>query len=295
MEEKPSIGSIKSGRDTNIGGTNFSGTFQGSNIAHSNTVPVHQTNQTTVPGDYQIPKEFLGKVLKEGEGGMVPVDTLPAYERIINNKLLPVSFLVKGYETQMSVCRILREGEPLATGFLVSKNVLMTNNHVFPDKDSIHKAKAEFGYNDKSSSTKIRKILSLLLTDPQLDFALVTINEDMETHVHLPPVTLKFAKGQYANIIGHPDGKPKMVSLRGNKITQVYENAIEYTSDTEPGSSGSPVFDNDWKLIALHSSAGKQDSNGNWISNKGFRIDKIVAHIQRSGIDEGIRNKLLPE
>ncbi len=49
-----------------------------------------------------------------------------------------------------------------------------------------------------------------------------------------------------------------MVSLRSN--TEVDENVIEYTSDTEPGSSGSPVLDNQWGLIAFHSSA---DSKGN--------------------------------
>ncbi len=75
-----------------------------------------------------------------------------------------------------------------------------------------------------------------------------------------------------------------MVSLRSN--TEVDENVIEYTSDTEPGSSGSPVLDNQWGLIAFHSSA---DSKGNWISNKGIRIDVIVPKQLFNGNDSVLK------
>ena len=127
-----------------------------------------------------------------------------------------------------------------------------------------------------------------------MDFALAEIERPMPSFIPLPNKNLYFAKGQYANIVGHPNGQPKMVSLRGNKITEVFENAIEYTSDTEPGSSGSPVFDNDWELIALHSQAGSQDSAGNWISNKGFRIDKIVQRIKQIQ-DPKLHARLFPK
>ena len=56
---------------------------------------------------------------------------------------------------------------------------------------------------------------------------------------------------------------------------------IRYTADTEPGSSGSPVFNNTWKLIALHHSAGDQDpTTGQWVDNEGVRIDRIIEHIK---------------
>jgi V8-like Glu-specific endopeptidase len=36
---------------------------------------------------------------------------------------------------------------------------------------------------------------------------------------------------------------------------------VEYEVDTEPGSSGSPVFNNQWELVALHSRAGTGQFN----------------------------------
>jgi len=253
---------------------NEHGTHKGDNIAK---------NKIEIRGDNIAKNKIIrGDILKEGEGGKITKDKLPKYERLIYNKLVSVSFLLKGARVQESVCKITTNGP--ATGFLIAKDILMTNHHVFPDAKSVEGVNAIFGYNASkktSNSLKTVPIKEFIFADPKLDFALVTIAEQIPSFISLPSISLNYAPGQHANIIGHPNGKAKMVSLRRNEITEIYTNTIEYTSDTEPGSSGSPVFDNDWELIALHSSAGKQDSNGNWISNEGVRIDAIVAHIKK--------------
>lgn len=84
---------------------------------------------------------------------------------------------------------------------------------------------------------------------------------------------------QHLNIIQHPKGRRKEVALQENRITNIYLNHMRYTTDTEPGSSGSPVFDNAWEIIALHHAAGKKE-DGVWVSNQGVRIDKIVADLR---------------
>lgn len=87
--------------------------------------------------------------------------------------------------------------------------------------------------------------------------------------------------GQHVNVIQHPRGRRKEVSLQRNNITNIYANRVHYTSDTEPGSSGSPVFNNQWDLIAIHHAAGEWDAaNRAWVSNEGMRIDKIVADLR---------------
>ncbi len=274
--------------------TNYSGHFQNTPIVHSTGAGSVKQNVTYGPttnyGGLPQPNPTVGKTLNEGEGGKVPLEQLPEKERVIKDKFLSVSFLLKGASVQDCICKIYVEDSPegpySATGFLVSKNILLTNHHVFPDASWVDSAIAIFGYNDSHNNPSLKSvpISEFVASDEGLDFALVKIAQEMPSFISLPKNPLKYAKGQYANIIGHPDGKPKMVSLRSNKISEVMENAIEYTSDTEPGSSGSPVFDNSWKLIALHSSAGRQDGHGNWISNKGIRIDSIVAHIKANGL-----------
>ena len=67
----------------------------------------------------------------------------------------------------------------------------------------------------------------------------------------------------------------KEVAFQDNVITNLFENAVRYTADTEPGSSGSPVLNNFWQLIALHHAGGEQDASGKWLNNQGIRIDRI--------------------
>ena len=46
-------------------------------------------------------------------------------------------------------------------------------------------------------------------------------------------------------LIGHPKGRPLQISQAGCRATQVdrYQAALAHTCDSEPGSSGSPIFD----------------------------------------------------
>jgi len=95
----------------------------------------------------------------------------------------------------------------------------------------------------------------------------------------LPSIT--YAVGEHLNIVQHPSTRRKEVALQKNNITNIYTNRIRYTTDTEPGSSGSPVFDNQWDLVAIHHAAGTWDSAaGEWVSNEGMRMDKIVADLR---------------
>ena len=69
--------------------------------------------------------------------------------------------------------------------------------------------------------------------------------------------------------------------MQENEIVSIHETVVRYTTDTEPGSSGSPVFNNSWRLIALHHAAGEQDpGTGQWINNEGVRIDKVIDHLK---------------
>lgn len=58
--------------------------------------------------------------------------------------------------------------------------------------------------------------------------------------------------GQRVTIVQHPRAGPKTMSqgtvldIAGNK------QVIHYDAPTQPGSSGAPVFDDDFNLVALH-------------------------------------------
>ncbi len=55
-------------------------------------------------------------------------------------------------------------------------------------------------------------------------------------------------------IAQHPDGKPLKLSIDTESViaANAGRTRVRYSNNTEPGSSGSPVFDMDWNLVALH-------------------------------------------
>lgn len=87
--------------------------------------------------------------------------------------------------------------------------------------------------------------------------------------------TISYPVGLRMNVIQHPQGRKKEVVVQQNELKDVHTNVIHYYSDTDYGSSGSPVFDNDWNLMALHHARDPAES-----ANEGMRIDKIVADLR---------------
>ena len=79
-------------------------------------------------------------------------------------------------------------------------------------------------------------------------------------------------------IVQHPDGKPMQVSLDSAGMLGRNGNGtrVRYTTTTQPGSSGSPCFDPDWGLIALHHGGDpRYPALGSGTYNQGIPIAAI--------------------
>ena len=214
--------------------------------------------------------------------------------------LLPISYLQTGIKVSDSVCRIvLRDSTEreigTGTGFLVSPEVLITNNHVLPDINSAAFAVAEFNYQkDESFNDCPVYRFSLnpqrfFMTDWKLDFTLVSVNPTSHTGEDLkniPWIKLISQKGKIkeednVSIIQHPDGKMKHITVRENQVIFMLKDFIHYTTDTKRGSSGSPVFNDQWQVVAVHhSGVPDPDNSRNWIANEGTRISSIASSVK---------------
>jgi len=54
-------------------------------------------------------------------------------------------------------------------------------------------------------------------------------------------------------VIGHPAGRDLEISLQDNYLLDLDDRRLHYRTPTEPGSSGSPVFEQEsWEVVALH-------------------------------------------
>ncbi len=196
---------------------------------------------------------------------------------------LPVSFLNDGSERVRAVCRIriqTSRGTGFGTGFLVAPNVIMTNNHVLEDRSTATSSTAEFDFDNDQAT--IRRISfrpdQLFITDETLDFTLVACEpvDDVPVIPLLRNPAL-VTRHERVNIIQHPDARPKEVSVHDNRVERLMSRVVRYRTDTEPGSSGSPVFNNNWELVALHHAGVNQQ--GGQALNEGILISAIVSHL----------------
>ncbi|MFE9647743.1 trypsin-like serine peptidase [Streptomyces sp. NPDC006365] len=266
-------------------------------------------------------------------GGALPMETVMSLaaqekpgrrllERIIgaSKDLQAVNFLSRGSRAAATVGRVsvLDSGRllPLGTAFLVSPDLLMTNHHVLPDGDTAAMAVVEFAAETGIDNTPAQPTVYRLVadfapvTDENLDFSLVRVEAGPDGR---PPGARfgwnrligaqgKLVIGESVNIVGHPSGRLKEISIRRNELQVQLEDFLQYLTDTEPGNSGSPVFNDQWEVVALHHAGvprtdaqgrllrrdgtlvqpGDPDDAVDWAANEGARVSRIVAHLRAS-------------
>jgi endonuclease G len=207
-----------------------------------------------------------------------------------------VSFLDGGVAAARAVGRVvIREGGNIAgfgTGSLVSPSLLLTNNHVLPSAEVAQGSSIEFKFQDGVDGQPEDPVSfdldpeRFFLTDEDLDFALVAVKASADELADFSFNRLTDDEGNgevgsFVTIVQHPRGKKKQVALRENRVVEVLDNHLHYAADTEPGSSGSPVFDDTWHVICLHHASVQSPDHkelGGFV-NEGIRVKSLRAFI----------------
>jgi len=236
-----------------------------------------------------------------------------------------VAFFTRGRRAADAVARVaFRNGRPLGSGFLVAPGLFLSNNHVIAAPARAQQLCIEFDYELDHANT-LRGVTRFAL-DPtalfvfdeinRLDYALVAVGERIDGprelksfgYVPLSDASDKHALGEVANVVQHPQGRYKELVLRENRLVSRpdTEQVLHYVADTEQGSSGSPVFNNEWQAIALHHWGGphleRRAKSGTALNaeiNEGIRISAIVKDLraklrsvnatQQRRLDEALR------
>lgn len=100
---------------------------------------------------------------------------------------------------------------------------------------------------------------------------------------------INFISPDPIHMIQHPGGRPKQVVVFNNRLVNVYENFLEYDTDAEPGSSGSPLFNTDWQVVGIHQAAIIDVDENNKRKVKGFlgvRMDCILADLRKQSLTD---------
>jgi V8-like Glu-specific endopeptidase/tetratricopeptide (TPR) repeat protein len=182
------------------------------------------------------------------------------------------------------------------TGFLLKGSdlhrslpelVVVTNGHVVPDSVTEDNAVVTFHGLDNDEAVSRFNVRRQWWYSPPghrtVDTAVLELDGTPKDVDPLPVATKwpKLNDRPRTYIIGHPGGNEQLqFSVQDNLLLDLDDTRLHYRSPTEPGSSGSPVFDGQWKVIGLHHS-GKStmprlnNRGGAYEANEALRIDAI--------------------
>lgn len=205
-------------------------------------------------------------------------------------------------------CVIDTTGVRMGTGFLIAGSafglpldlVFVTNSHVISEtvRGSLRPADARVTFEIESIAARqpqaheIDKVLftsdpeqvgRVLGTLEKLDVTIVslkTLPADVRglscaSNIPLPAPTTK------AFVVGHPKAGPLQFSVHDSLLLDVcpHERLMHYRTPTEPGSSGSPVFNAKWEVVALHHAGSQRTPRlnglGEYQANEGITLQSI--------------------
>ena len=204
-----------------------------------------------------------------------------------------------------------------ATGFMVAENLMLTNWHVFQTEDMVEDSEIQFFYEYDTQGHPVTPVCFPLRanvffhSNKGLDYCLVGVGSSDTTgkfsladvgYIYLDPTHGKIgSEGEEAlNIIHHPEGDYMQLSIRENLFVKITPVSIWYYTDTAPGSSGSPVFNDQWQVVGLHHMGiGKKNDAGKYVDKNGLEIPLVNGKIDISKVvweyNEGIRISVILE
>jgi hypothetical protein len=205
----------------------------------------------------------------------------------------------RGLKRSRAVARIGRQASVgFGTGFLVNASdldpaetgqLLITNHHVIPQAiPDIQNAVVIFEALD--GGKKKYAIEEMLWTSPveELDATVLRLKTEVKKIDPYPmcvPPLPDVKEKPHVYVIGHPGGGTMSFSISDNLMIDHKDPKVHYRTPTSPGSSGSPVFDSEWVLLALHHS-GTRDTmpmlhgDGVYSANEGLYFPTIKKQFQ---------------
>lgn len=263
----------------------------------------------------------LRDIVEQEATGAPPVpqpNTREVEEAVIHqNDMVSFAFMKMGIATASAVAKIEtqrydnghrklgEDGKPvlfLGTGWLMAENLLITNHHVInarlqdepPASEEDLKAQAEgafaiFDYDYEQCTPLKIPVLELIAADPALDYAILRVDAAHRSALRIseklpePPLGHTTAA---VNIVQHPNGDPKKFAIRNNLVASATDTELRYFTDTLGGSSGAPVFDDQWRVVALHrghslASSIYQGKKAVYI-NLGTRMSAVMRHLRET-------------
>jgi endonuclease G len=271
------------------------------------------------------------RILQSGSG-FIPID----FDRVDGKtEFLQVNFLSRGAMASKAVCQLIVldvvNGKLVyGTGFLITPRLLITNHHVISTKEQAADTRVIFDKERNAYGTwEKRKEFRLdpegaFITNEELDYSIIAIQEkslrgNFETKqfnfLRLIPDLHKIEESENVSVIQHPEEgnvSQKYIAVRAGRVLKIGKNESEdddeiedkylwYSAETLRGSSGSPVLNDQWQVVAIHHRAVPETktmkgelyyrkTNRRWVKIKGDANDYVNAYIVAN---QGVRTSVI--
>lgn len=244
------------------------------------------------------------------ETSLLAFDLPDPYEDVQLEAFLPKPFsyetdvgkLRRGLQLADSVCKISFGDRPTTgTGVLIAPDLVLTNYHVLSREvvqeqsqlaEKVKTLRFEFGFVSEESDLPLpTRSLGVQANQPivaysppsLLDYALLRVEPSITDEGFLKPISVSPESSRVAaqhglNVLQHPAGNVMQVSLSASGVVQVNpdQGRVWYVNRTQGGSSGSPCFNSDWEMVALHHASM---SRGFGSVREGILVSSIWAEI----------------
>jgi V8-like Glu-specific endopeptidase len=270
-------------------------------------VEVWRLDARTEPGCRLLPV-IRAAVLGREEGARIELEQRDlagrhepdeALEKVLGQSgMVSHTWYRRGLGRSLAVARVEHEGgRPVGTGFLVASSslgrtsglLLVTNSHVLspnPSTDetlSPDRAVASLSAASDHNGARRSRVAEIVWTSPprDLDVTVARLEQPVDD-IEPCPVTSarpRLDGKQRVYVIGHPEGRELSYSIDDNVLLDYDDRVMHYRAPTEHGSSGSPVFNRDWDVVAVHH-AGRLDmprlhGEGAYPANEGIWIEAV--------------------
>jgi endonuclease G len=209
---------------------------------------------------------------------------------ILADSAVPVHFLVDGQQAAKSVALVSvtrfdeREindywMQACGTGWLIGPRMIITALSVVNARrdgepraseddftEQVRNGQVTFDYDQDGLPGRVINVTGVLALSTEHNYAVL----GLETDPGVPPLRLAGHgptddRNVYRslNIIRHSLSGPKTLAIRNNVTMNLSERSDELgyltASVTSPGASGAPIFDDQWRVVAMHRAAEQAD------------------------------------
>lgn len=251
-------------------------------------IELKRSNYLNREPEFSDPEPSGGTFIEEMPSIMAR-DSFDLLEKIMGERpsFLDVSFLRIGMLRAMSVVRLrmrFREAWFSGTGFLISSDTILTAHHnLWSHGEKAQTVFVDFDF-ELGPSGALRQYETVeidagtFLGQEAHDWAVLQLSQARADRLPIPLAANGPKIGDRVSIIQHPDGNPKQIALHHNLVTAADTKRVQYLTDTLPGSSGSPVFNETWEVIAMHHKGGylrDLKSKRPVYRNQGISVDQL--------------------